>query len=258
MGFLRKIRHSRILKQRLLDEESWTLILQQHPIFDRLSAGERARLRELVTLFLHDKVFEGADGLDLDESMRGMIAAQACLPILNLPLECYDGLRTIVVVPNAFKTEYTRYDEAGVAHEWRQTSSAEAHHYGTVTLSWQDVRESGQGEGYNVVIHEAAHHLDSLDGGMNGRPALHSNMSPQEWLAVFSRALEDYRLRTYQRRKRKFRFDDYGTTDDAEFFAVMSEYFFEKPRVLRSEYPDVYRLLSAFYLQDPVGVSTPR
>jgi Mlc titration factor MtfA (ptsG expression regulator) len=251
MGFLSRFRHSRILKNKLLDEEAWKDILGQHPIFDRLSAEEKGRLRELATLFLHEKSFEGADGLTLTGFMREVISAQACLPILNLGLEWYNNWKTVIVVPDVFVAEHTEYDAAGVAHEWDEDKSGESWDSGPVILSWKDVEASGWGDGYNVIIHEAVHRLDLLDGEVNGRPALHKGMSATEWLEIFSRAYEDLSRRTQGKKKSRIRIDEYAAESDSEFFAVTSEHFFEQPRILRSEYPDVYRLLADFYRQQP-------
>jgi len=204
----------------------------------------------MATIFLHEKTFEGADGLEPTDVIREVISVQACLPILNLGMEWYESWKTIVVVPDVFIEEHTEVDSAGVAHEWQEDNSGESWDAGPVVLSWKDVEESGWGDGYNVVIHEAAHRLDLLDGEVNGRPALHEGMSPREWLEVFSRAFEDLSRRAAAK-KRRLRMDPYAATDDGEFFAVASEYFFEQPEVLQSEYPDVYRLLCAFYRQDP-------
>ena len=247
---LRRIRRSRILREGLLSDEAWEWLLRDHPILDGLSGEERDRLRRMATIFLHEKTFEGADGLEPTDVIREVISVQACLPILNLGMEWYESWKTIVVVPDAFIEEHTEVDSAGVAHEWQEDNSGESWDAGPVVLSWKDVEESGWGDGYNVVIHEAAHRLDLLDGEVNGRPALHEGMSPREWLEVFSRAFEDLSRRAAAK-KRRLRMDPYAATDDGEFFAVASEYFFEQPEVLQSEYPDVYRLLCAFYRQDP-------
>jgi len=247
---LRRIRRSRILREGLLSDEAWEWLLRDHPILDGLSGEERDRLRRMATIFLHEKTFEGADGLEPTDVIREVISVQACLPILNLGMEWYESWKTIVVVPDVFIEEHTEVDSAGVAHEWQEDNSGESWDARPVVLSWKDVEESGWGDGYNVVIHEAAHRLDLLDGEVNGRPALHDGMSPREWLEVFSRAFEDLSRRAAAK-KRRLRMDPYAATDDGEFFAVASEYFFEQPEVLQSEYPDVYRLLCAFYRQDP-------
>jgi Mlc titration factor MtfA (ptsG expression regulator) len=250
---LRRFRRTRILRDRLLPENMWASLLHEHPILDGFPAAELGRLRELATLFLHEKVFENPKRLALDEYMKAVIATQACLPILNLGLDWYRNWRTVVVVPDVFVQENLEYDRAGVAHEWEEDQSGESWDRGPVVLSWQDVEASGWGDGYNVVIHEAAHRLDLLDGEVNGRPALHPEMNPQEWSGVFSVAYSDLSRKASGRGRRRMRIDDYAADSDYEFFAVASEYFFEQPRVLRGEYPEVYRLLGAFYRQDPLS-----
>ena len=257
MGVFRSIRRSRILREGLLSEESWEWLLRDHPILDGLSVEEQDRLRKMATLFLHEKVFEGADGLSPTDVIREVISVQASLPILNLGLEWYEDWKTVVIVPEAWSGEHEELDSAGVAHEWQEDESGESWDAGPVVLSWKDVEESGWGDGYNVVIHEAAHRLDLGDGEMNGRPSLHSEMDPREWTDVFSRAFADLSRRA-SARTRRLRMDPYAATDDAEFFAVASEYFFEQPEVLQDEYPQVYRLLCAFYRQDPEARRAPR
>jgi Mlc titration factor MtfA (ptsG expression regulator) len=231
MGIFRKLRRDRILKERLLPDDTWKWLVEDHPILAGLSAGELARLRELSTLFIHEKTFEGADGLELTPQMCEVIAVQACLPILGLGPEYYDNWKTTVVVPDVFVEEHTSFDRAGVVHEWDEDKSGESWDTGPVLLSWKDIEASGWGDGYNVIIHEAAHRLDLLDGEVNGCP--------------------DLRRRAGRKQKRRLSIDPYAIEDDGEFFAVSSEYFFEQPGILAGEYPDVYRLLSAYYRQDP-------
>jgi hypothetical protein len=249
VGVFRRVRRSRILREGLLTEEAWEWLLRDHPILDGMTREEQDKLRGMATIFLREKSFDGADGLRPTEVIRDVISVQACLPILNLGLEWYENWKTIVIVPDVFIEEHNELDSAGVAHEWEEDSSGESWDRGPVVLSWKDVEESGWGDGYNVVIHEAAHRLDSLDGEVNGRPLLHDDMDPREWLDVFSQAFKDLKRRA-STRKQKLRIDPYAATDDAEFFAVASEYFFEQPEVLHGEYPEVYRLLCAFYRQD--------
>ena len=247
----RRLRRTRILRERLLPEEAWSDLLAEHPILEGLTPEELARLRELATLFLHEKVFEHPPQLELDEYRKAVIAVQACLPVLNLGLDWYRRWKTVVVVPDVFVQEHQEWDPAGVVHEWEEDQSGESWDHGPVVLSWQDVEASGWGDGYNVVIHEAAHKLDILDGQLNGRPELHEGVSAAEWHAGFSAAFTDFQKRA--QRKKRLRIDDYAAQDDVEFFAVSCEYFFEQPRVLTSEYPTVYRLLAAFFRQDPAS-----
>jgi hypothetical protein len=256
MGIFRSIRRNHILKESLLPADTWKWLVEDHPILAGLTPDELARLRELSTLFLHEKSFEGADGLDLSDPMREVIAVQACLPILSLGIELYKNWQSVVVVPDVFIEEHTAFDQAGVVHEWDEDKSGESWDEGPVVLSWKDVEASGWGDGYNVIIHEAAHRLDLLDGEVNGRPALHTTMDAAKWSSVFSGAFADLKRRAH-RGKRKLRIDPYAMEDDAEFFAVTSEYFFEQPGVLFSEYPDVYQQLREYYKQDPRGRAVP-
>ncbi|OHD74424.1 MAG: hypothetical protein A2V99_06795 [Spirochaetes bacterium RBG_16_67_19] len=250
----RRLRRARILRQRLLAPEHWSSLLEEHPILAGFSPEEQGRLRELSTLFLHEKTFELRGGQELDAYLRAVIAVQACLPVLNLGLDWYRNWRTVVVVPDVFTQELREQDEAGVVHEWEEEQSGESWDQGPVVLSWQDVEASGWGDGYNVVIHEAAHKLDLLDGQFNGRPQLHQGVSAAEWYEGFSGAYEDFRKRAGRKRRgKRLRIDDYAAENDAEFFAVGCEYFFEQPGVLKGEYPQVYRLLAAFFRQDPAA-----
>jgi MtfA peptidase len=251
MGIFRSIRRRRILKEHLLPPDTWRWLVEDHPILAGLSAAELSSLRELSTVFLHEKKFEGADGLELDAAMCEVIAVQACLPVLHLGMEWYENWKTIVVVPDVFVEEHTSFDAAGVVHEWDEDKSGESWDAGPVLLSWKDVEASGWGDGYNVIIHEAAHRLDLLDGDVNGRPSLHAGMDPEEWQQVFTAAFADLK-RKARGKKRRLKIDPYAIEDAGEFFAVTTEYFFERPETLAREYPDVYRLLSAFYRQDPV------
>jgi Mlc titration factor MtfA (ptsG expression regulator) len=250
MGLVRRLLRPRVLRNSLVPTATWATLLRQHPILNGLDQDEERRLRELTTLFLHEKTFSAAEGVDLTDHVRAVIAVQACLPILELDIDWYANWKTVVVVPDVFTEEYAEPDEAGVVHEWAEEDrSGLSWDEGPVVLSWEDIEASGWGDGYNVVIHEAVHRLDQTDGAINGCPALHPDMDPEEWRKVFSGSFADLHRRKSSR-KRRSKIDSYATESDAEFFAVASEYFFEKPRVLTSEYPEVYRLLSAFYRQD--------
>jgi len=121
-----------------------------------------------------------------------------------------------------------------------------------VVLSWLDVEASGWcDDGYNIVIHEAAHRLDMTDGEINGRPALHGKGDDKRWYEICSKAFEDLERRSQSRRPSII--DEYAVEDDAEFFAVLSEYFFERPDIVRGEYSELYDLFTAFYRQDPAA-----
>jgi Mlc titration factor MtfA (ptsG expression regulator) len=249
VGVFRNARRRHILRSGLIQDEEWAWLLEQHPILEGLSDREQADLRGLVTLFIHEKRFEAAEGMRLQEYMKAVIAVQACLPVLNLGLDWYSNWRTVVVVPEEFTQEQREIDGAGVVHEWEEEHLGESWDRGPVVVSWEDVEASGWADGFNVIIHEAAHRLDLLDGAVNGRPALHPEMDPEQWRRVFTAAYEELRERV--RRRRRSPVDPYAAESPGEFFAVVSELFFERPHALRGVYPQVYGLLSQLYRQDP-------
>ena len=253
MKFFRDFRRRRILERSPVSDDAWEWVLTNHPIISGLEREGYARLRELTGLFLAEKVFEGAEGLSVTAEMRLSVAVQACLPILELGIEWYDNWKTVVLVPAEFTSEQETRDHAGVVHEWEEEDAGESWDDGPVVLSWADVEASGWGDGFNVVIHEAAHRLDMTDGGVNGRPALHRGMDPAEWHAVCSAAFSELSRRAARRGRKSPKIDSYAAENDAEFFAVMSEYFFENGGLVKSEYPDVYGLFTSFYRQDPAG-----
>ena len=234
-----------------LPDSAWRAALARLPLLQGLSADEMARLRQLALRFLRDKQLTPAGGLELTDRMRLMIALQACLPILNLDPDYYAGWVEVIVYPGQFVPEHEYTDEAGVVHVNRHAMAGEAWLQGPVVLSWADVAESGGTDGFNVVIHELTHKLDMLNGGADGFPPLHSDMSKQAWTRIFSAAYEDFCARVD--RGEDTQLDPYATEHPGEFFAVMSEAFFEIPQVLKGCYPDVYGQLSAFYRQDPAA-----
>ena len=227
----------------------WRWVREQHPILAGLTPAEDARLQALAGRFLRRKRFE-LRGLKEDaEACRLVVAAQACLPILGLGFDWYRGWHTVVLVPREFTAHLEETEAGGVVREWEEELAGEAWDEGPIVLSWSDVEESGWGDGCNVVIHEAAHKLDLLDGAMNGRPALHRGMDPGAWQRELGQAYE--RLCADERRGRGGAVDFYAAESPAEFFAVTSELFFEQPGALHGQFPGVYDQLRAFYRQDP-------
>jgi len=250
MGWIRNWRHRHILRHNRITVADWCRTVTNLPVLKGLQAEELERLRTLATLFLHEKSMEPAHGLTLTEAMRFDLAAQAVLPILNLGLDWYDGWTSLVVYPDEFLTRREWTDEAGVVHARREIRSGEAWERGPVVLSWADVATSGNCDGYNAVIHEMAHKLDMCNGIADGCPQLHGEMRAAAWRAAFQPAYEDMCRRADAGEYTPI--DPYASEAPEEFFAVTSEYFFEQPRLLQSEYPAVYSQLAAFYRQDPI------
>jgi Mlc titration factor MtfA (ptsG expression regulator) len=249
MKWWRDWRRRRILQGTSLDEECWRQTLAG-PVFTGLSADEQARLHDVTRLFMHEKSFSGAAGFVMDESTRLRIAAQASLLVLNLDLERYSGWSEIIVYPDEFAPRREFRDESGVVHEVRYPLLGEAWQRGPVILSANDVESSMLLDGANVVIHELAHKLDMQNGKANGLPPLHRGMSVKEWAAAFNSAYADFRMKV--REGGEIAINPYAAKSPAEFFAVMSEAFFETPAILAAVYPMVYAQLKNFYRQEPL------
>jgi Mlc titration factor MtfA (ptsG expression regulator) len=252
-GRLKQWRRNRIMARAQFDERAWRLALQRFPFTRPLSPEERERLRYLTILFLHEKHFSTAHALVLNDAMRLHVAVQACTLILNLDIDYYRGWSEIIVYPAEFVPRHQYTDEMGIVHQGDQSYSGEAWLHGPVILSWADIAQTEYPDGVNVVIHEFAHKLDMLNGGANGYPPLHKGMSRQAWVEVFSAAYEDFCTRADEDEDTII--DPYASESPAEFFAVLSEAFFELPDVVQDEYPAVYEQLSLFYRQDPLARS---
>lgn len=251
------------------------------PYLHRLSSEEQGRLKTLSESLLASKSMTGAGDFELTDEIAVEIAIQACLPVLNLSLDLYDDMPGIVVYPDAFVVPYSEVDEAGVVHEGHAPLAGEAITAGgVVVLSWADVAVPQSVE-QNVVIHEFAHVIDLSDGGANGCPPFidrfHRNLDAGEWREVFSIAYADLCRRVDRLEQQlptdfdpeimedhaalaetlfsQLPIDAYASEDPAEFFAVASEVFFVRPESLLAAYPHVYRLLSAYYRQNPLAAS---
>jgi Mlc titration factor MtfA (ptsG expression regulator) len=249
LDFLSRKRRRRVIEQTPLSDREWRRACAQLPFLEGLSPGDLAQLRELVVLFLDEKEMAGAGGLALTNGIRLSIAIQACLPVLKLGLEYYAGWVGIVVYPGEFVAPRTVHDETGVVHEYDEAITGEAWSHGPVLLSWEDATQSG--EGYNVVIHEFAHKLDMLNGDADGMPPLHADMDRKAWHDALALAYEDFCKRVD--RDEDTVIDPYAAEAPGEFFAVMSEAFFEIPGVVLAEYPELYAQFRKFYRQDPAA-----
>ncbi|HTX73331.1 MAG TPA: M90 family metallopeptidase [Rectinemataceae bacterium] len=262
-GKFREARRRRILERQPISDELWAWALDEHRIFHWLGDDDRVRLRELATVFLGEKIFDPVGGVVLEDETKVSIAAQACLPLLGLGMDWYNDWSTIIVTPREYDVRTRNVDEAGVVHEYDDEFAGEAFDLGPVALSRADVEASGWGDGYNVVIHEMAHKLDGRDGAFNGCPPLRPGMDVEAWGAIFRSAFEDFRARVeapaspskrrHSHGRKGTRMDEYAAESPDEFFAVCCEYFYERPALLRSEYPEVYGQLARFFDRDPLA-----
>jgi hypothetical protein len=234
----------------------WTSILNGIPNLSALSPHDRQRLGRLIEVFLRHVQFEGAQGLTITTEMRVTIAAQACLLVLNHPRGALGRLRTIVVYPTTFLPR--RFSWHGPDQAVAATPTlGESWHRGTVVLAWDTVLEgvSKPTDGHNVAVHEFAHQLDSLSGDANGIPPLGNSHRYHVWARVLEESFA--RFARDVRKGRAGALDAYGATNPAEFFAVATENFFERPRDLQHQFPALYNQLQQYYRQDPVAPVLP-
>lgn len=249
--WVKKWRQQRIIERSPITDQDWHQAFDGLQLLHRLTKQEKQRLRELATLFLHYKEIRAVGDIELNTQMRLVIALQACLLILNLSLDWYDGWVSVLIYPGAFSKQAITMDEYGIQHEGRVNLSGESWLHGPVILSWDDIMHHGERARGNVIIHEFAHKLDGLNGSANGFPPIHKTMSIQQWSQVFTLAYDDFTKYLEEHHPRPI--NPYAATSPAEFFAVFSEYFFESPGILAHHYPEVYELLTQFYRQNPLS-----
>lgn len=236
---------------------AWRKILRERvPLVRKLPQHLQMQLKKHMQVFIAEKSFLGCGGLQITEEMRVVIAAQACLLILNRATDYFANVRQILVYPGAFLVNRVSVGPAGVQNEESQVLSGESWSQGQVILSWADTLAGAAvpDDGRNVVIHEFAHQLDQENGAAIGAPPPtlgDAGHDPERWSRVFHAAYA--RLQTEARHGVDGLLDHYGAKDPGEFFAVVSEVFFEQPQALAADYPALYQELRGYYKLDPVS-----
>ncbi|MBE9564992.1 MAG: zinc-dependent peptidase [Proteobacteria bacterium] len=250
MNWFKRWRTYRLLKKHSIPDKLWLETTGQLTLVKPLSAVEKSSLRVLSTLFIQQKYFSAAQGLIVTAEMKVVIAAQACLELLNLGLQSFAGWHEIILYPGAFIVSRETQSEAGLISNQNSVLSGEAWDKGPVILSWADVEHDSfqYRPGKNVVIHEFAHKLDMLNGRANGMPPLHPNMPIKAWTESLTEAYHRLTDRVFNQ---DAVINSYATTNPAEFFAVFCEYFFTAPDILLQHYPEVYDQLKRYFRQDP-------
>jgi len=248
--FIRNWLDRRAIRRSSTTPAQWAVAFASLPLLQGLSSDERHSLQELAILFCHRKVFEGAHGLVVTRPMALIIALQACLPVLKLGLEGYEGWVSVVVYPSGFAPKRVVRDEYGVEHQVQSNLSGEAWQRGPVVLAWDETERAGIIDGHNLVIHEFAHKLDMQNGVANGFPPLHPGMDSKAWTGALSAGFEDLQHKCNS--GEDIDIDCYAASSPAEYFAVLSEVFFERPDLLQHHYAAVYEQLRQYYRQDPL------
>jgi Mlc titration factor MtfA (ptsG expression regulator) len=253
LSWFRRRRRRKILERPF--PADWLQYLQTNVVqYRSLSAGEQAKLRDDLRIFIDEKHWEGCAGLVMTDEIKVTIAGLACLMVLGLDSDCYDRVQSILVYPRGYVArDYARHVGGGVVLEETTDRLGEAHYRGPVILSWEDVlADSRQPHGgKNLVFHEFAHQLDMLDGLVDGTPPLRSAKQRLKWRKVMTAEYE--RLVAESDRGRATLLDQYGATDEGEFFAVATECFFNRPRAMLHRHPRLYEVLRDYYRQDPAA-----
>ena len=246
LGFLRRRRRARLRAAPI--PRRWREILHRNvPLYASMPAELQHELEGHVQVLLAEKHFEGCGGLKVTDEMRVTIAAHAALLMLRRPdPHYYPDLRSILVYPTSFLVP-TEENHGGIVIEDEEERLGESWQRGVVVLAWDEARASARGmtDGDNVILHEFAHQLDTEDGGADGVPLLDRGGDYATWARALAPEYE--RLRE---RPEESILDTYGAEDPAEFFAVATEAFFEKPHELRARHPRLYAELSQFYRLD--------
>jgi Mlc titration factor MtfA (ptsG expression regulator) len=250
MGWMTSRRRRRLMETPLPDE--WRATIDRNvPYCTCLPADQRAQLDGFVQVLVAEKSFEGAGGLEMTDEIRVTIAVQACILLLGREPRFYPRLQAIVVYPHVYVSDMQRREPDGTVSDGPQARLGESWHQGALVLSWDDVKRGAQGirDGRNVVFHEFAHQLDYEDGRADGAPMLEDGSMYAEWARVLRSEYEN--LVADLRRGTPTFLDPYGATNPAEFFAVVTEFFFERPRGMLARHPELYGQLKLFYRQDP-------
>ena len=232
--------------------DEWVDILERNiGVYKNLPMPLRLQLRLLIKQFLHEKHFSGARGIEVTDEMRVTIAAQACMLQLNRNGRLYPQLKYIILYPSAFVVSRPEMDGAGVVSHGQKGLLGESWQNGKVILAWDNVLHGARNfvDGSNVVLHEFTHQLDSETGSTNGAPLLAGESSYRSWAGALSGEFGE--LQKDARVGKRSLIDHYGATNPAEFFAVATETFFEKPRRMAKHHQELFEVLKSYYRIDP-------
>jgi Mlc titration factor MtfA (ptsG expression regulator) len=247
---LKKWRRKRLASRQFPAE--WLSIIERNvPFYSKLPAEDKEELQRHILIFIGEKRFEGCGGLEITDEIKVTIAAQACILLLHRQTDYYPGLSSILVYPQAYLAHQSRLIAGGIVAEGLEIRLGESWHRGSVVLSWDDVQRSATDihDGHNVVFHEFAHQLDSSGAKRDSTPVVRDSSTFIAWARILKRDYE--KLLRQVSRNGDTLLDKYGATNPAEFFAVATECFFERPKEMRRLHPDLYQELKRFYQQDP-------
>jgi len=235
--------------------QQWKKIFESNvTYYQRLNEVDQKNLRDLTQIFIAEKNWEGCGGLTLTDEIRVTIAAQACTLILEIPHTFYSNVKTILVYPSTIVIPERKpgfFEMTTTPQSGPTPVLGEAHLYGPIVLVWDSILQTARdpNSGHNVVYHEFAHKLDMLDGSANGTPPLETPEQYRQWIKICSE--EFLKLRELTDCGEQTFLNSYGAVNEAEFFAVATEQFFEQSSDMKSKHAELYSVLSKFYRQDP-------
>ncbi|MBX2852766.1 MAG: zinc-dependent peptidase [Phycisphaeraceae bacterium] len=251
-GYFRNKRRKR-LRNTPLPGAWWDIIDENVPLVRGMDKPDRKELGGIIQILIHEKTFEGCGGLEITDTIRLTILAQAAVLLLNRDTGYYPTLKTILVYPSTYFANHQEVLPDGTVVEGKQARLGESWYRGSLVLAWDNVQSSAwnHDDGRNVTLHEFAHQLDGVATGMDGAPDLNCSERYRSWARVLG---DEYATLSEKLHKgHKTKLDPYAATNPPEFFAVATEYFFEKPGMMRRHYPELYDELAAFYKQDRAG-----
>jgi len=252
------VEHQRLKWQAMpLTSEQVQCLQQAMPLYRRLPAALQLQLNGHIQVFLAEKNVVGGNGFTVTDEMRLVVAANASLLLLNRHSNYFINVKTIVLYPSAYRVAQPTSDGL-VVSDSQQVRLGESWPWGTIVLSWSDSLAGSVNEqdGHNVILHEFAHQLDQQNGGATGTPKLKNKNMYKQWHSIFSEEYFELKRNICHQRgsgNNDSVINGYGATNEADFFAVVTESFFERPQALRQQHSALYELLYRYYQVDPVS-----
>lgn len=222
------------------------------PLLTTLSEKEQQKLISLAKSFLQQKQLSPVAGFNLDDLKSARIALLFSLPVLELGIEWLDGFYEVIVYPEPFIVDDEWEDDSGLVHQQQAVHAGQSWQQGPIVLNWLDIKDSFDASGFNLVIHEVAHKLDSRNGGYASGVPLTGLRDIAGWEHDLREAMNHIQDEIDLVGEEASSIDAYAATDPAECFAVLSEYFFSAPQLFAPRFVTLYQRFCQFYQQDPM------
>lgn len=248
---IKKRRRRAALSTTPFPKEWEDILFENMAIYEKLPEALKKELQWKAMIFMEEKNFEGCNGITITDEIKVTIAAQAVMLLLNKNIDIFPKLTTVLVYPSTYVASQAVLSEAQRT-ESDVPVAGQSYSDGTVILAWNHVLGGGKNDkdGHNVVFHEFAHQLDQADGYADGMPILEKKEQYKPWISIVGKEFEEFLAKVT--RGRKDVIDEYGATNAAEFFAVVTETFFEKPQQLERKHPALFNEFKEYYRMNPL------